>query len=371
MKKLLSLVVASALLSGCGDSSEISPFMSPEPAARVSSGTFRAGESIPLPDGAQWIEIGLIDGDSNRDLVVGMNEQVAVLLGNGDGTFQDPVTIANVVGDVLAVADLNGDGRLDVVASNLASASFNIIPNAGDGSFGAPVQIEAADLINEIHPFDMEGDGDLDLALSLPQLNRVEILVNQGNLNFTGGPQATLASPSAMAVADYNLDGRPDLGVALDASAGVGLLLNTAAGLVPGGSGATASRSFSAAAGDFNGDGRPDLATIELDDLLSVWYGDGRGGISPPHQLQADAETFQVIAANLNGDSHTDIVVATRESGKLNVFIANSAGGFNRTPDLVSPLSFSVAAGDVNGDGINDLVAVSETPTANVFLGQP
>ena len=370
-KRIFSLMLAGSLWAGCGTSADIPPVVDNGPPARNTSGTYLAGESIPLVSGGEWVEVGLFDGDNNRDLVVGMDGQVAVLIGRGDGTFDDPTPIANVTGDVLAVADLNGDGFLDVVASALDAPDFNILPGNGDGTFDAPIVVSTVADVNEVHSMDADGDGDNDLAVSLPSVDQVQVFNNGGNFQFTPGAQATVPDPRGLAIADYNLDGRPDIGATSDDPAGVRVILNLPAGLTLAGEGETASRGFSAASGDFNADGRPDLATIELDDLLSVWYGDGSGEISQPQQFQADTETFQVIAANLNGDNHTDIAVATRESGRVNVFIANAEGSFNRLPSLNSPLSISVAAGDVNGDGINDLITVTETPSVNVFLGQP
>jgi hypothetical protein len=375
-KRFFSLLMTSVLLAGCGGSAEILPPVSSAPAARVTSGTFLTGQSVPLPLDAGWVEVGLVDADNNRDLIVGMEGQVAVLFGNGDGTFRAPEPIANVTGDVLAVADLNGDGRLDVVATSLFSATFNIIPSNGDGTFGEAIPVVTDGNINEAKAIDFDGDGDQDLAVSLPGVDRLQIFWNNGNLNFTPGPQVTLPYPTGLAVADYNLDGRPDLGVTLYEPHGVAVVLNNAGvELIAAGSGSTASWSYSASPGDFNADGRPDLATLELDNIVSVWTGDGTGGLSAPLQFEVGNESFQVIATNLNGDNHTDFVVANHnETGELDVFIANAEGSFDkRPPSISSPFTISLAAGDVNGDGINDVVCVTgdPNPVVNVFLGQP
>jgi hypothetical protein len=371
-KQMLCMMLASAMLAGCGDSADTLPAIDNGAPARVSSATFQAGDSIPLPAGGEWVEVADINNDTSRDLVVGLSDRVVVLRGNGDGSFADPQQISALPGHVIEVADLNADGFLDVVASSLDAPNFQVLPGNGDGTFDPAVELLGGGDINEVHALDLDGDGDLDLAVSVPTIDRVQTFLNSGDFNFGAGPEANVAGPSGMAVADYNGDGRSDLAVGTEDPDGVQVLLNLANGFQLAGERPTASRSFSAAAGDFNADGRADLATIELDDILSAHFGDGSGGLSEQVvTLPTGQESFQVVTGNLNGDNHSDVVVGTLSSGQIEVYIANAQGGFDQRPTLSSPDNVSVTTGDVNGDGYADIIAVTRTPSVNVFLGQP
>ena len=198
------------------------------------------------------IAVADVDGDGNLDLLVA-NEcadaacasgAVGVLLGNGDGTFQPGVSYPSggYYTRSIAVADLNGNGKLDLVVANMCIASSNCSNNGtvsvlfgnGDGSFQAPINYPAG----AYEPLslslgDFDGDGKTDIALVSQSVSGsntagvVSVLLGNGNgtfqpaVSYNPGASGSIA----LAVADVTKDGKPDLMVVN--GAGVGVLLNT------------------------------------------------------------------------------------------------------------------------------------------------
>lgn len=178
------------------------------------------------------VAIGDLNGDGHPDLAVGFlfgNEKgVSVLLGNGDGTFRAAVTYSS--GDssgAVALADVNGDGKLDLLVIN-GGNSVGVLLGNGDGSF-QPVRsyITGGDIPNSIAVADVNGDGKLDLIVanecpvdSYPGSGGSDIAVGVLLGNGDGTFQAPVVYgsgghlPLSVVAADVNGDGRPDLIVA-------------------------------------------------------------------------------------------------------------------------------------------------------------
>jgi FG-GAP-like repeat len=167
------------------------------------------------------IAVGDFNGDGLPDLVLGDHgpepppivSTLDVFVGNGDGTFQPPSSYR--VGEAVnfvAATDVNGDGKLDLLAANGASNDVSVLLGNGDGSFQAPVAYAAGSAPSAISVADMDGDGRPDLIVSDQLSNEVSILSGDGDGTF--GAAVTLstgASPLALAVSDFNGDGRFDI----------------------------------------------------------------------------------------------------------------------------------------------------------------
>jgi uncharacterized protein (TIGR03437 family) len=215
---------------------------------------------------------GDFNGDGKPDLaIVGQGNgggTLAILLGNGDGTFQAPVAIpAGISPFYLAAADINGDGKLDLVFSDYGtdgnSGAIYVSLNNGAGVFQAPVQV-----FSGVYPAfgigDVNGDGKLDLVASadLQDGNAVlSWLAGNGNGTFQAPINivTSLASDNAVLVQDFDGDGHADIVLAHQDGNATFLAGNgdgtfsAETGLL---TGAEPSLLLSA---DFNGDGKPDL----------------------------------------------------------------------------------------------------------------
>jgi hypothetical protein len=157
------------------------------------------------------VAIGDFNGDGKLDFVVTGVEggPVQIFLGNGDGTFQPPTTIAGASGVYIAAADLNGDGKLDLVTNGVC-----VLLGNGDGTFNT--SCTTGNYVNgPINLGDFNGDGKLDLAVNgsadFPSLGQIEILPGNGDGTF-GAPIVAGANTSGWVIGDFNNDGRLDFG---------------------------------------------------------------------------------------------------------------------------------------------------------------
>jgi Bacterial Ig-like domain (group 3)/FG-GAP-like repeat len=306
------------------------------------------------------VAVGDFDGDSHQDLVVANWYQgctgewgpggVSVLRGKGDGTFQAPVHYFSGGFQALsvAVADLNGDGRSDLVVANSCPDDGDMC-RAGLGQIGVLLG---------------NRDGTFEPAISY----------------YSGG-----GLPNKVVIADINGDGHPDLvvdnycqpvqGGGCSGPGSVGVLLGLGDGTfqtaVTYETGVDVNTSL--AVGDLNGDGHPDVAVIAGQDIgiVSVLLGNGEGtfklqsGYSP-----VGYEPQSVAVGDVNGDGHPDLVVASYcqdlqgpcSNGSVEVLLSNGDGTF-QSPMAYSSGGFdavSVGVADINGDGNTDLVVTND-----------
>ena len=349
MDKLITVWVLSVLViltSGCHAQSQRS--------ARSRSPLFTPAQGSPLNIGSQPNDIAVADlnKDGRLDVVTcNSGDTVTVLLGNGRGGFTPaPGSPIKRAAHLVAVGDVNNDRNPDLALTHHDSFGVEILLGAGDGRFApAPGSPFAAHQGIKAHNHglavsDLNSDGNLDVTTSNQDDNSVSVLLGDGRGGFkpaAGSPFAVGRAPYPHAVGDLNRDGNLDIVTPNVASNNVTVLLGDGRGGFRAAANspyAVASRPYYVAIGDVSGDGNPDLITTHDDiNLITTLLGDGRGvfAAAPDSPYDVGRRAYELITADVTGDARTELVIGAEASDFVAVLLGNERGGY--TPAAGSP----------------------------------
>jgi hypothetical protein len=284
-----------------------------------------------------------------------------VLLGNGNGTFAAPQTFAVGSSPVaVAVADLTGDGKPDILTADSGSNDVSVLGGNGDGTFAAAQRLAVGSRPYAVAVADLTGDGRQDIVTADAGGNDVSVLLSNGDGTFQQARTFAVGlHPTSLVVADVNSDGVPDLLTANKYGNNVSVLLGNGAGSFQPALGfAAGSSPVSVAVADVNGDGRPDILTANTgSNDLSVLLGSAGLTFQAPQTFAVGYGTSAVAAGDLNGDGRPDLVTANKDSNSISVQLSNPDGTFQPVQTFAvgfSPTSVTLA--DLTGDGIPDIV---------------
>jgi len=333
-------------------------------------GNFQVLETIPVGSGPVALTAGDFENDGRIDLAVAGSGEVTVLSNQGGGNFQalPPIELHLEPGSTQAsiVAGDFGTGHLDLAVTDFFDFHYKVdfLQGNGDGTFQTPVTYTVGPDPSSIVAGEFTGDGRTDLAVANYGDNTVSVLVGNGNGTFQA--QVTYAagsSPSSIVAGDFTGDGRTDLAVANNGDNTVSVLEGNGNGTFqePAGDYIGAS-AYQVATGDFNGDGNLDLAVINNDsNNLSILLGNGDGTFQTATTIALPAGIISpeaIVTADFNGDGRTDLAVA--EGYGVSVFLGNGDGTFQSLPPIpVAGGAFGIAAGDFAGNGRVDLAVSS------------
>jgi hypothetical protein len=324
-----------------------------------------------------YVAVGDFNRDGFPDIAVSSTyNTLAILLGNGDGTFTQSAkyTLDVYVESQLGVADFNGDGILDLVqtAGGLnVPATFAILLGNGDGTFGTPAyySTDHDGSILSLAMGDLNHDGILDFFLG--GNGSSVVVLGTANGGFQQG-QDEPASGFGVTLGDFNRDGNLDAAVVAGTYQNLYVLLGNGDGTFR----APVTYSddlepLSVTTADFNHDGKLDLATAEYNGVsLNVLWGNGDGTFGTGKFWLGGNSPAAVITADFNRDGNPDLATADYTGGGVSVLGGKGDGTF-RIPIFLktSKNPTFLAASDFNRDGSLDLVVTNQADnTVSVLL---
>ncbi|MFC1707877.1 FG-GAP-like repeat-containing protein, partial [Planctomycetota bacterium] len=329
------------------------------------------------------VAIADFNSDGNRDLVTTLGAgSVAILRGNGDGTFDalGPFAVGHYPSS-MAIGDVNGDGPPDVVVSNHNDNVLTVLLGNGDGTLSTPKTTTTSGRFRELAIGDVNGDGKLDVA-TIDQGQDLAILLSKGDGTFDSLVRpATGINASSLVLRDLNNDGLLDLGVArgtgyADGSQAVWAILGNGDGTFYGWSiGAMDFRGgnvpYSLTDGDFNGDGNVDLVTTNSSDTVSVALGKGNGRFYRTAEYRTGNYPRGVAICDVNGDGQQDLVTADTESDTVSVLLGRGDGTVGPSAAFgVGQYPRTPTVADFNRDGYLDVAtANANSSDISILLG--
>ncbi|MGA2136269.1 MAG: VCBS repeat-containing protein [Bryobacteraceae bacterium] len=340
-----------------------------------------------------------VDNDGNLDII----GQGFVMLGLGDGRFEDPAPlvrvsprgaglragvapkVTSIIGGPVQSADLNGDGNMDVVTIGTEEEIGGVFLGNGNGTFRAPPKGSTCSFIGTaVAIADFNNDGIPDLAFS----STGEVNVCLGNGDGTFGKTITLSNGGnypgqSIVAADLNGDGNMDIAVVdLNRGGGTTALFSPMAVFYGKGNGAFEPAQvfatifpFDIAVGDLNGDGIPDLVVAggeETDPLIFAFLGTPSGKLAAAKNFKVGVEAPQALAVgDFSGDGNLDLAVTGSKSNDVSILLGNGNDGFTAGGTFATgPAPAGVVTGDFNGDGKLDLAVVnSGLDNVSILLG--
>jgi hypothetical protein len=355
---------------------------------RRSGAKFVPGPVVDLSPYAVSVDLALgdLDGNGSLDLVTatpdpktGFPGVVHVRLNTGRGRFRNAPDV-EAAGEVRAVslADVDGDGDLDLLLANADDGTVQTCLNQGNGCFRPRATTRVGAAPASIAVGDVDGDGDLDLVTANYYDSTLSVRRNNGRGVFNSRPGVDVHVgrwPYCVVLADIDGDGDLDLLAAHGDSANtVSVRRNAGAGrfggtqeVRVGWGGENSSAPHGLVVSDVDGDGDPDLLlTLAGRPAVGVCRNDGRGGVSLVQEVDVApngkerTDQFDVALGDVDGDRDLDLLTANNDSaGTVSVRLNDGRGRFAGTQQVrVGAYAGNLALGDLDGDGDLDIVVL-------------
>ena len=322
-------------------------------------GTLRA--PLTFPGGQTGFDSGDFDGDGHADIVDG--SPLTFLRGLGNGTFAPGVPIADDFVGQLVATDLNGDRKLDFLAS--IGTGIDTFLGNGDGTFQAPQFSDAGFTGPWPVVADFDSDGHLDVAVTDVSSDQLAILLGRGDGTFENPTTyQTDDGPQSPTAADFNGDGNPDLAVSNVGSDTVGIYLGRGDGTFASPLIITTRNPIYSGAADLNQDGKVDF--VLGGDGLKLFLGNGDGTFQPGQTIYSKYGPVEV--ADLDRDGRRDVAVSPGEA--LVVLRGRGDGTFGAATEYPIGSQFSgfFVLSDLNGDKTPEAIVSSGSYTSSLAV---
>jgi hypothetical protein len=362
---------------------------------------FHVGEAVGTVQHPAGLTTGDVDGDGKLDLLHGSQAEgtVSILRNTStmydldSGTFAPRVAIhTGPVVNVVLPADVDGDGRVDIIASNFSDYTLTVLRNVGSpGSISSSTLQDVARLATGVDPLftvaeDLDGDGRVDLAVQNLTGSSITVFRNTSvgatSSASSWAPPVTIptgAFPAGLAAGDLDGDGRIDLvvkGQKIFVHQNIstpGSLTDTS--FAPAVEFPIVGSNWGVSLADMDGDGVNDIVVLDRDSTIGVLPnrcvpGDiTTGSFGPQVNIRTSGDLAGLVIADFNGDGKPDCATSTGISARISIVYNQHQGGellagsFSAPFVIPSPSGFgALTSGDLDGDGRPDLALGGGNP---------
>jgi len=362
----------------------------------LGDGTFSIGASFETGVSSREVLATDINGDGKIDLAVtnAGDSTVNILYGNGHGAFPTTEIVDLGAGQPrepagIAARDMNGDGRLDLVVGIHNTDEVAIVDGKAGGSFATArfyVSGSARIAPTSIAVDDLNGDGKLDVVTANNLSSDSSVLLGDGHGNL-GAPRSFVSDqdPLAVAIADFNGDHIPDVASVTRGrqdtnTSSLAVLLGQGDGTLAGVEDVNLyvqSDSIALATGDVDNDGVPDLLVGYTDGTVELHRANPGQGFAAPGSFLSPVDLALLQGGDFNGDGLLDIVTVSKAATpttNLTLYLGKLTGGFGPPqPYAVGSGPQAIAVGDWNRDGRSDIAVCGQgsgsAGTVEILLG--